>query len=266
MNQFILVAAISAISTSAVFAGDLHYFSTPLLSGTAQDPLAGLVNTTNSTLNIAVKTWYVDPASGFASNKSTPAIQLERASSWVFDFTNPGAVSFSGALDLGDYRMQATIAGVADADGRQTATGVVHTFSGIGVYDEGTNTFTYDFMDRASNGGGATLYSAAVPLACSDGQVSAFGNVCSSFAGVTPAWEGLALNFVFAEDRSSFTGSLQGINTGGSGLSRITTRINWYVADVPLPAAAWLLGPGLLGLAGARRSRCRIERSIVYKT
>lgn len=255
MSKLTVVAAIFLISATTAFADDVHSISTTLFSGTAQNPLASFVNTTDDTLNISVKTWYVDPASGSASNRSAPAIQLGRTSNWVFDFTNPAAVSFTGTLEMGSYRAQTTVDVRVTADGRQTASGVVHSFSGIGAYDEATNTFTYNFLNSVANGGGGSTYSAAAPMTCANGQASAAGSVCSFYLGVSPGWEELALSFVFAEDRNSFTGSLQGTNYSGVGLGKWSTQINWYAAEVPLPAGGWLFGSSLvaLGASGCRR-------------
>jgi len=69
---------------------------------------------------------------------------------------------------------------------------------------------------------------------------------------------------VFSADKSSFAGSLVGTDKSGSGLTANTTTINWQISGavpppvtptVPVPAAAWLFGSGLLGLAGTARRR-----------
>src|SRR5689334_13926831 len=131
MKKLTLVMAVSVISSGQVFAADVFSYSGYMRSGTIQNPMASLVNTAAGTVN----SWYVDQASGAASNKTTPAIQLTRSSDWVFDFTNPTAVSFSGALYLGDYRVQTALPTPA-VDGRQSSTGVVQSFAGTGVYDD----------------------------------------------------------------------------------------------------------------------------------
>jgi hypothetical protein len=262
MNKLALATAISVIFVPAAFADDVRHFTLDMSSGTLENPLASFVNTAASTVNIA----YVDPASGAASNSSAPAIQLTRPSEWTFDFTNPAAVSFTGALYLGDYRVQTALPPVG-VDGRQSFTGVVQSFAGTGAFDEATNTFTYQFYNAVRAGGGGSVYSAAATAKCQDGRTSALGKVCQHYAVATPAWEGLALSFVFAEDKSSFTGSLQGRDTSGSGITNLSSLINWHVWEdpvvlggsaVPVPASAWLFGSGLLGLfAGTRRQHRR---------
>lgn len=205
-------------------------------------------------LGVWMKSWYVDFATGPVSNPHAPAIPLVKGMSWTFDFTDFAAVSFTGQLYLGDYQVQTARTGLMTIDGRQTFSGVVQTVSGVGTYDDATNTFTYSFMNGVVNGGGASTWS-ATSLSCVDGQTSMLGKVCITFATATPAWEGLTLNFVFSENRHWFTGSMQAITTGGSGLTRYTMAMNWHVEEIPLPSAAWLFGSGLLGLAGARRRR-----------
>lgn len=263
MKKLALATAISTFLAPAAFADDVHHFTTVMASGTADNPMASFVNTAASTVGI----WYVDPASGTASDRTALAVQLVRSSDWTFDFTNPAAVAFSGALYLGDYKVQTNVS-IVPGDGRQTFTGVVQNFSGTGVYDETTNTFTYQYFNTVTAGGGGSVYSASAPATCLNGRTAALGKVCSYYAAATPSWEGLALNFVFAEDKSSFAGSLQGRDTGGSGISALSSLINWTVwggepalvdqavpSTVPLPASAWLFGSSLLGLVARRRRR-----------
>lgn len=247
MKKLALITAVSALSTPALAAST---YSTMMLSGTAADPLAGMTNAFAAPFD----SWYVDPGAGPASNALAPRGQLVRAATWTFDFTDPAAVSFTGKLSLGDYRVQSVIGPSNVADGRQSFTGVVQTFSGTGVYDAATRTFTYNFMNSAVNGGGASVYSATAPATCVNGHTNVIGKVCSAYATASSNWEGLALNFVFTEDRSSFSGTLRGMDTSGSELTRFTQTINWQVASVPVPASAWLFGSALLGL-GTRRRR-----------
>jgi hypothetical protein len=250
MNKLALAAAVSAIMTSPAFAVSWYYPGSAT-SGTAADPLASIVVSAGSATNV----YYVDPASGTASNKTAPAIQLiNKTSNWTFDFSNLAAVTFTGNVVYGDYKSQTNVTGSVTIDGRQSYTGVTQSFSGTGAYDEATNTFTYNFMNNTVNTGGASVQT-QTSASCANGQTSLLGKVCTSFTQATPAWEGLALNFVFAEDRLSFAGTLQGTDTSGTGLTSNTTKINWQVQAVPVPAAAWLFGSGLIGLAGAARRR-----------
>ncbi|HSB96097.1 MAG TPA: VPLPA-CTERM sorting domain-containing protein [Spongiibacteraceae bacterium] len=255
MNKLTLVAAISGIIASPSFAA----YTGTATSGTAADPLASIkVNT--ATASAITNVWYVDLASGPATNKTAPAIQMVKASGWTFDFTNLAAVTFTGNIQYGDYRTQTTAQALAILlDGRQSYTGVTQSFSGTGAYDEATNTFTFTKLPGAVNGGGASVYSETAAATCVNGVTSSLGKVCTSFSTASKNWEGLALSFVFSEDRSAFSGTLAGTDTSGGGLSLNTTTINWQIAAaqpaVPVPAAAWLFGSGLIGLTGMARRR-----------
>jgi hypothetical protein len=248
MKRIALAAAISTIVTAPAFAAS---YSTVFYSGTLADPSASFSIDPSSS-----KTWYVDSLSGSASNTAQPAIQKAVASDWTFDFTNLSAVAFTGTLEMGDFKTQSTVAVTPSSviDGRQTYIDVKYTFSGVGSYDEATNTFTYNFLNTTVNGGGASLYIGAFPGTCQNGATSPLGKVCTSFSTTTLNWEGLALDFVFSEDRQYFQGALQGIQTSGTGPSRNTTTINWVTA-VPIPSATWMFGSSLLGLAVSKRRR-----------
>jgi hypothetical protein len=248
------VAALLSIATSpaALAAGHSYNYS--------GEAYASVLNAFQVNAASPHSMYYVDNAAGTASNTSGAGIHapvgLYRATGWTFDFSNPAAVAFTGHLQLGDYKVQTNMGSPTTADGRQTYTGVVHSFSGVGSYDEGTNTFTYIRPSAGPNTGGGSVYSAATPASCANGQGSFFFNVCAVFAAGTRDWEGLELKFFFSEDRTRFAGQLQGIERSGTAAGMNTTTINWAIdAEVPVPAAAWLFGSGLLGLAVARRRR-----------
>lgn len=252
MKKLALSVAVSAILATPAFAAN---YNGTAISGTAANPLASIVVNASAATNV----FYVDPTSGTASNKTQPAIQLTKVSDWTFDFTNPASVSFTGTIVMGDYKTQTYVSSPA-IDGRQSYTGVTTSVAGVGSYNEATNTFTFNYFNPTLNGGGASTYSETAPATCANGQTNIVGKVCSSFASATKAWEGLALNFVFTEDKSSFAGTLTATDTSGTLVSRNTTTVNWQisgVAEVPVPAAAWLFGSGLVGLAGAARRRSK---------
>jgi hypothetical protein len=104
----------------------------------------------------------------------------------------------------------------------------------------------------------------------SSGLTVTLTNAVGSFVGTTPTCTGnalvcsnqpapgiadLDLTLTFADaSLSSFTGVITGTNSDANG----TTVYTWEfsgVEEVPLPAAAWLFGSGLIGLAGAVRRR-----------
>jgi hypothetical protein len=249
MKKLALAAAVSAIMTSPAFAVSWYYPGSAK-SGIAANQLQSIVVSAGA----ATSVYYVDNASGTASNKTAPAIQLTKTSNWTFDFTNLAAVTFTGNIQYGSYKTQTNVTGFPTIDGRQTYVGVTQSFSGTGSYNEATNTFTYNYMNGTTNGGGGSVQT-QTSASCANGATSILGKVCTSFTQASAAWEGLSLNFVFAENRLSFAGSLQGTDTSGASLSANTTKINWQIQAVPVPAAAWLFGSALVGLAGTARRR-----------
>jgi hypothetical protein len=249
MKKLALAAAVSAIVTSPAFAVSWYYPGSAT-SGTAAAPLQSIVVSAGASTSV----YYVDNAASTASNKTAPAIQMVKTSIWTFDFTNLAAVTFTGNIQYGSYKTQTNVTGLPTIDGRQTYVGVTQSFSGTGSYNEATNTFTYTKAPGSVNAGGASVQT-QTSATCANGATNILGKVCTSFTQASANWEGLALNFVFAEDKLSFAGTLQGTDTSGSGLTANTTKINWQIQAVPVPAAAWLFGSGLLGLAGTARRR-----------
>lgn len=256
MNKLALSAAISAILATPAFAAS-YSFTGNALSGTAADQNASIVVQAGSPTSV----YYVDNGSGTASNPSAAAIQLNVGSNWTFD-TDTGA--FTGNIAYGDYKTQTKVTGAISIDGRQTYTGVNQAFSGTGTWTDATH-FTYTFLNSTVNAGGGSVQT-ETSSSCANGQTNGLGKVCTSFTQASKNWEGLTVNFVFSADYTSFSGQLVGTDTSGSGLTRNTTSINWQISgagegtgpvtpEVPVPAAGWLLGSGLIGLAGAARRR-----------
>jgi hypothetical protein len=252
MKKLALVTAISTLATSAAFAAPVAYTG-EAKSGTAANQMASIVVQAGASTSV----YYVNNANSSASNKTQPAVQLTVGSNWTFDFSNLAAVSFTGTVVYGDYKTQTNVTGFPTIDGRQTYTNVVQTVSGIGSYNEATNTFTFTKALGPVNGGGASVQT-QTSSTCANGQTNFLGKVCTSFAAASKDWEGLKLNFVFTEDRLNFAGALTATDTSGSGLTANTTTINWQISgltEVPVPASVWLFGSGLLGLAGTARRR-----------
>jgi len=215
----------AALAVFALPASAETVFHGTATSGTAANPLASIVVSAKATTNA----YYVDPTSGPASNKAASAMQLTKASNWTFDFTDPTAVKFSGTIVYGDYKTQTNVTGMATIDGRQSYEGVTQTFTGTGSFNAATNTFTYSTINKTSNGGGASVQTQK-SASCVNGETSFLGEICKSFTSATPAWEGLTLKFVFSADKSTFSGSLQGTDTSGSGLTANSTEVNWQIA------------------------------------
>jgi hypothetical protein len=235
----------------------------------------GLVYTTTATSNgISVNAgaptavYYVDNALSSASNKTNPTppppnpYTLVVSGDWCIN-TTTGA--FTGNIAYGDYKTQTNVTGFPTIDGRQTFVGVNQAFSGTGTW--GTNgsgdpTLSFSYFNTTVNGGGASVQT-QTSSSCANGQTNFLGKVCTSFATASKDWEGLSFLFTFDSTKYQFTGTLTGTDTSGSGLTRNTTTINWNIAgidppaDVPVPAAAWLFGSALIGLAGAARRKGR---------
>jgi hypothetical protein len=99
----------------------------------------------------------------------------------------------------------------------------------------------------------------------------ATGTVCSGQALQfipKPDLERFYMTLTFSSDFSSFTGTAVGADVGGTLPAGKTgnTWVNWSFSGtlvpsepptptVPVPAAAWMLGSGLVGLAGVARRR-----------
>jgi hypothetical protein len=261
MKKLALITGISSVIASPVFAAPVAYNGTAVSNGVTISSIA----TTNA--------FYADWASGDASNKTSPAVNLTAVSNWSFDFSDASDVQFSGSLQIGDYRFQQNITGLVTMDGRQTFYGVTQSFANTlpsgtkpkATFDASTRTLSYVFSNSVSDGGGASIESHTAAPTCKNGASSFLGSVCGNFV-TTPgalSWEGLTLSLVFSSDLSSYTGSLTGVSTSGAGIAASTSTYKWNLSGsvvpttptVPVPAAAWLFGSGLLGLAGATRKR-----------
>jgi len=263
MKKLALVTAVSTLLASPAFAA-----FTQTYHGTAKSGSGANATSTDGQLNNGIqvstgfptKVWYVDTASGTASNKTAPAIQLSVATNWTFDFTDPSAVAFTGDIQYGTYTTQTSVTSFAAVDGRYTIYNALQQFSGTGTWNASTRTLTYTNAIGGLNAGGASV-GTNTGGTCVNGATSSFTTVCGSATTATPDWEGLTFSFVFSADKSTFAGALVGTDKSGAGLAATTTTINWQISSyevfpiIPVPAAAWLFGSGLLGLAGTARRR-----------
>jgi len=110
-----------------------------------------------------------------------------------------------------------------------------------GNYDAGTRTLTYTQ---------AGLTYLSEPFVC-----TAFGSVQCATPGVpSMGIESFNLALLFDADLAAFTGTGTRTFSYQNG-SSVTTAFSFSGTAVPVPAAAWLFGSGLLGLAGAARKR-----------
>lgn len=159
---------------------------------------------------------------------------------------------FSGDMYFGDYVTTATtsLGGAA-----VSAFGINQHVSGVGTWDAGSNTFSFVVPTAGSNEGGASIGTESAPSTCVPSGTFG-GTACDGALGTSPDWEGLSISLVFSEDLMGFTGTVQSVSVSGEGIAANTTVQDYgIVGEVPLPAAAWLFGSGLLGLAGMARRR-----------
>lgn len=269
MRKLFIASAVSAVSATMAMPAMAASMTCSVGGGTNN----GLVYTTTATSNgisvaasATTKVYYVDNALGTASNKTNPTppppnpYTLVVSGDWCID-TTTGA--FTGNIAYGDYKTQTNVSFPA-IDGRQTFVGVNQAFSGTatwGTNGSGDPTLSYSYLNTTVNGGGGSVQT-QTSSSCANGATSALGKVCTSFSAASKNWEGLSFLFTFDSIKYAFTGTLTGTDTSGSGLSANTTTINWNIAGqdppaVPVPAAAWLFGSALIGLAGASRRRSR---------
>jgi hypothetical protein len=264
MRKIALVSFISAASTTVA----LPAFAASMTCNVGGGTNNGLVYTTTATSNgIGVSAgsptsiYYVDNALPSASNKTSPTppppnpYTLVVSGDWCIDIAT-GA--FAGNIAYGNYKVQTNLTGIPTIDGRQTFVGANQAFSGAGALGTSSGGFpTIAYVFFSSSGVSTQTETSS---SCANGQTSIFGKVCTSYATATKSWEGLSFLFTFDTAHYTFTGALIGVDVSGSGLSLRTTAFLWTIDGidppaVPVPAAAWLFGSGLIGLAGAARRR-----------
>lgn len=175
---------------------------------------------------------------------------------WTIDFATG---EFTGNMFFGDYSATTTSTVFLIGTLVSTATfyGVGQNIGGTGNWDEGSLTFSFHIPTGAANSGIASdSYRSADPT-CTGNSTS-----CNAALSANPDWSGLTVNLVFDDaSLSSFSGTVIGVSRSGSGLTANTTTITHSIAgaavvsEIPLPAAAWLFGTGLVGLAGVARRR-----------
>jgi hypothetical protein len=114
-------------------------------------------------------------------------------------------------------------------------------------YSFTTTTSAYNAATRTLTVAG-TLTNTTADYSCSG---SAF--FCG---GALPAFD-LSLTLTFADDTlQAFSGNLVGTNDDGAGSQySYAWSFNGQAPEVPVPAAFWLFGSGIAGLAGFARSR-----------
>lgn len=111
--------------------------------------------------------------------------------------------------------------------------------TGDGPYTDGTGTFDYYFTVSFINSGGSITYTGII----GDIIASGFGNVTDG----TNIYD-VVVNYIATED--DFDNGTDGSLDYNAGIIREGTV---DISSVPIPAAIWLLGFGLVGLVGIKR-------------
>lgn len=204
-----------------------------------------------------VKTGQNVQSSGTVTLVHTP-VDHPFSGQWNFVDNGNGTADFSGNLYFGDFDTytKVSVAFLGSMTGTVKAYGAEHTIGGTGTWD-GTN-FSFTVPTGGPNSGAASSYTSSAPSTCTGSGSIAGNTVCGTAGNTTPEYEGLVLSLVFSGDLSSFTGTLRTIEKSGSGLTANTTTFDYAVngvAAVPVPAAAWLFGSGLIGLSAVARRR-----------
>lgn len=133
-----------------------------------------------------------------------------------------------------------------------TATHIITDSSVIDITDQvfTLNASTAAFTDGANGGG---YFDGSFSVGIGDGQLLAgtFSNLMVGYLS-----NGTTIKFNGDLTYTPGSGGLQGSLTGGAidGSSVTATKLG-AVTVVPVPAAAWLFGSGLLGLAGIARRK-----------
>lgn len=179
---------------------------------------------------------------------------------WSFDFSGGNTVDFTGVIEMNKLAQYDSVTRVSvpilgSMSGTITYDGAFHTIAGTGNWNADTRTLTYSLASGGANSSIGSVYQETGSSCVNSGSV--LGNtVCGTWQNTTPEWEGFNLELTFSEDLSSFSGVLRAIEQSGSGLTANTTTTTFeLVGEVPVPAAAWLFGSGLVGLAGIARRR-----------
>ena len=262
MHRLTLASAISALSATVALPASATILTPNDIYYTTVATAAR--NSITVAASVSTSVYYVDDAlAGTASDPSrAPPLQqpvdLIRSGNWII---NKATGYFSGSIAYGDFKTQTNVIGMPTVDGRQTFTGVNQYVSNTGTWVTPTH-LTYSYMNTTVNGGGASTQT-QTSATCDDGATNIVGKVCSVFAAASKDWEGLAIDFYFSSNYYYFSGTLTAIDTSGSGLTRNTATIVWSIdgvdpplpSAVPIPAAAWLFGSSLIGLAGAMRHK-----------
>lgn len=189
-----------------------------------------------------------DDGTSAASGGVTDLPQALNAMLWSIDTLNG---DFSGTIDVGSYAITTDAGFWGSAS--TSYNGVAHTFES-GASGTWTGTTLNASLGSFAIGSDDATDSVGTRGACT-------GGLCNNFPLTVDSYDGLTLELVFSADLSSFTGTVNAqtwITTPIIGGTTVSTSIYSFAgvaSPVPVPAAAWLFGSALIGLAGMKRRK-----------
>lgn len=205
--------AIALLSASLVSHAD---YSTSGTAGAVEVKASAKVN------------FFYTAATDGSSSTSYQAISPSIDGDWTFDFSDPSKVAFTGNIHLGNYETQTNVTGFAVIDGHFVFTNGNHAISGIGSYDEASNTFTFSLPSKGPNSNNGSVFSSD-SVSCKNGKTSFFAKICKTWKGTTGHWEGVAIKLKFSKDRRNFEGLVVATEQSGKGITANTTTLNYSI-------------------------------------
>lgn len=164
---------------------------------------------------------------------------------------NPEAPAFTGSWNVDT----ASLTGTAGFGAYTASWSVLGSPAGTTSYDNDNyslaasgSAVSYDAGTRTLTITGGTVDNTSASYTCSAGSFIC-GNALPSYS--------LNLSLTFTDDTlQAFNGHLTATNDDGQGSQySYNWSFNGQAPEVPVPAAAWLFGSGLMGLAGLARNR-----------
>ncbi|MBI2799678.1 MAG: choice-of-anchor D domain-containing protein [Gammaproteobacteria bacterium] len=212
-------------------------------------------------------------ATGLAAGATSTALKVGLDTTNAGVFTGTATLAFaSHDADLTDLSLANQSVAVA-AQVNRFANPVLTKLSGAGTFTPNGTTFTYDFGTLVQGGAGvlgslnltnlisgpADVLGATFSVGSGPLSLTGFDNFTGLNAGAAHSLSASFDPLVVGTFEQVVQINLFGDNASGfhGGLGSFTVTFKGAVSPstVPLPAAVWLLGSGLLGLWGTRRRR-----------
>ncbi len=226
---------------------------------------AWYIRDTGFTLNQFLPSTYTSlPGDGGVTGDKTPNTGLTLNAGNTTSFADASFSTWLTGQTTADIRW---FASAYDAEGTATGVDVVRSlFTSANAAETSSNGQVSNFTASGAGGGLSTLFGLATLSATGTGAPTGFDNLFGMGAdALATLGQGVDL-YLFS--RTVGTGGTANPATGGkfantTGSAVVTLAANGdfsyvlagEVTAVPVPAAAWLLGVGLVGLGGAIRRR-----------